>query len=150
VNDTPSDSDPPETPKPAFRFKPTEFERANRPLGEPDKTPAIDVRDLYQHANAVSAASPQPARVENEVHAILRANLVQADEAGLNAVELTPQRASRRKREYWLLLVGGNLLIAALVFGLSRNVVVLVFAGSGMIFYSLALTWIMWMVMDDY
>ncbi len=43
-----------------------------------------------------------------------------------------------------------GLVFAGFVLVLAKNVVTLVCGGSGMIFYSLGLTWVMWFVMDDY
>jgi len=147
----PSEPTPPETPRREFRFKPTEFERTNRPVDEDDNQPAIDLRTLYRQANAASPpARPAEPPAENEVHEILRANLERAKEDGLDELILRPKRLSRRKQDYWLLLIGGNVLFAGLVLLMAKNIVSLVFGGSGMIFYSLALTWIMWFVMDDY
>lgn len=146
-----SEPNPPESPRREFRFKPTEFERSNRPLDEADDQPAIDLRTLYRQANSDGLpVTPSAPPEENEVHAILRANLERAKEDGLDELILRPKPMSRRKKDYWLMLIGGNLLLVALVVLMAKNVVSLVFGGSGMIFYSLALTWIMWFVMDDY
>lgn len=145
----------PEPPRREFRFKPAEFERDNPPVEGPNALPAFDVRELYEKANQPPGSPRNPSRApaapaENEVHEILRANLNQANEAGLNEVVLRPKRISRRKRDYWLMLIGGNLALVGLVLVLQKNVVTLVFGGSGIIFYSIGLTWIMWFVMDDY
>ena len=69
---------------------------------------------------------------------------------GENAIILPPRRPSRRKRDFWLLFIGGNLLAAATVGGLHKNVVTVVFGFSAMVFFSLGLIWVMWFVMDDY
>ena len=97
----------------------------------------------------ICSFAPEPPK-ENEVHEILRANLERANELGLNDVDLTPRPPSRRKTDYWTLLIVGNLGFAGLALLLSRNMVTLVFAGSGMVLFSLGVTWIMWFVMDNY
>ncbi|MEO6874681.1 MAG: hypothetical protein ABI222_07655 [Opitutaceae bacterium] len=143
--------EPEATPR-TFRFKPTEFERANTPSDNtPGNTP-IDVKQHFRRAAAPKspAAGLTQAKAENEVHAMLRANLAKAEAKGLNAVRAQPRRTSRRTRDYWLLLIGGNLLVIGLLCVMSKNVMTLAFGFSAMVFCSLALTWIMWGVLDDY
>ena len=142
----------PVAPRREFRFKPTEFERTNRPLDGMDDTPAVDVRILHRQANLASGspAPPPAAPAENDVHAILRANLAQATEDGLNDVILQPKRTSRRKQDYWLMFGAGNLGFASMLIFLGHDLMVSVCVGAGVIVYSLGLTWIMWFVMDDY
>ncbi len=142
----------PEAPRREFRFKSAEFERTNRPLDEDDHLPAIDARTIARQAHSMGdppPVAPEPPK-ENEVHEILRANLERANELGLNDVDLTPRPPSRRKVDYWTLMIVGNLGFAGLALLLSRNVVTLVFAGSGMVLFSLGVTWILWFVMDNY
>ncbi len=142
----------PEAPRRTFRFKPTEFERTNRPLDGTDDTTAIDARIVNRQANLTPAdlRAPKAPVADNEVHAILRSNVAHANEDALNATLLRERPPSRRKRDYWTLLIGCNLLIAGFVMLIDRSIGTLVFAGAGMILLSVALTWIMWFVMDDY
>ena len=118
--------DPEDPPRKIYTTKPREFERVNAPPGSTaGKTAAHDI------------------------HAILQQNRAQEKKAGLNEVELRPVR-SRRKREYWQLL-----LLGSAVFGLAgwagrNNVFVLVSAGSGLVIFGIGLTWVMWIVMNDY
>jgi hypothetical protein len=142
----------PVAPRREFRFKPTEFERANRPLDGLDDTPAVDVRILHRQASQASGspAIPPAASAENDVHAILRANLAQANEDGCNDVILRPKRPSRRKQDYWLMFGAGNLGFSSLLVFLGHDLLVAVCVGAGVVLYSLGLTWIMWFVMDDY
>ena len=88
----------------------------------------------------------------NDVHAILRANLDHANQAGFNDITLKEKRMSRRNREYWTLLILGDAFIAILVPALHLGLtsVGALFCGAGIIFYSICLTWIMRFVMDDY
>ena len=142
----------PEAPRREFQFKPTEFERTEPPPGTPTHAQPVDLRQIYRAANAPATPPPStpPVQAENDVHAILRANLAANDAKGLNAVTLEKRRVSRRKRDYWTLLT-----LVILVFGgamyLSRGAPIpLMFAFSGLIFCCVALTWIMWGIMDDY
>ena len=146
-NEEPAGPPEPEPPPRDFHFKPTEFETANRPTDETAADAPPDVRALNRLAGP--PVSSAPTHTENEVHAILRANLARAQARGEHEVVPT-HRISRRRRDYWLLLTGGNALIVGLVLILPKNVMTVVFGFSGMIFVSLALTWIMWVVMDDY
>ena len=57
---------------------------------------------------------------------------------------------SRRKRDYWFLLVAGNLLVIAMTSLSGYNPASMIFCLGGLVLVSLGLTWIMWFVMDDY
>ena len=57
---------------------------------------------------------------------------------------------SRRKRDYWVLLVGGNLLVVGLVALVRFNPISVIYGFSAIVILSLSLTWVMWFVMDDY
>jgi hypothetical protein len=159
-----SDEAPP--PRKIYGFKPREFERANdAPHAPPPPVPSadpgiatdtsgrIDVRDLARLAAAKSAPLAQKNRAApaNEVHAMLNENLARANAAGLNQVALPPKRLSRRKRDYWLIMLAGNgglLTVFALFIGF--NLYSTMFALFGLTFFSCGVTWIMWHVMDDY
>jgi hypothetical protein len=151
-NEEPQGPPEPEPPRREFHFKPTEFEVTNRPVNATPADAPIDVRQLYRQGATPSPpthAGTKPAPAENDVHDILRANLARAQAKGQNEV-IPVRRVSRRKRDYWLLLIGGNLTVVGLVLLLQKNFVTLVFGFSAMILVSIALTWIMWFVMDDY
>ncbi len=78
------------------------------------------------------------------VHGILGENLAHSMPRE-KPLDLSKPR-SRRPRDYWLLLIMGNspLVIEALLPGIFS------FALIWSWFYSVLLTWIMWMVMSDY
>lgn len=151
-NEEPHGPPEPESPRREFQFKPTEFETTNRPADDTPGNASIDVQQIHRQATPPSSppVAPAPKPAENEVHAILRANLAQANAKGQNEVIPESRRPSRRKRDYWLLLVGGNLAVAGAVSLMHKNVVTLAFGFSAMVFCSLALTWVMWVVLDDY
>ena len=48
------------------------------------------------------------------------------------------------------MLVFGNLTIVALVLLTGRNVVSVIFGLAGVVILPVALTWVMWFVVDDY
>jgi hypothetical protein len=163
--------DDPTPPRKHYKFKTAEFASINevpthlslteaQPKPDPGIVPStkvrIDVRDLVRASLVKPAATPaappttaSTAR-RNEVHALLQDNLTRADAAGLNEVSPAPKPRGRRKRDYIVTLVAGNLGFAVLA-GLSGfNVVGTLFALGGMVLFSCATTWIMWFVMDDY
>ena len=187
------ESDPP---RKVYGFKPASFERVNAPRPgdeavtpsdrSPDTGPAaaaepnasrIDVRDLNRVAagDAPLLGVNAPVNRANEVHAMLRENLAVADAAGLN--ELAPMRGkrSRRWRDFWMLVIGTNTLIAVVYsvqifigfqtmclaaqmpaeFGnLVRfalgNPAAFILPCAGMVFFTLAWAWLLFGVMDDY
>ena len=163
--------DDPTPPRKHYKFKTAEFASINevptdlslteaQPKRDPGIVPTakvrIDVRDLVRASlvtpGASAAASPraQATPRPNEVHALLRDNLTHADAAGLNDVSPAAQPRGRRKRDYIVTLVVGNLVFAVLA-GLSGfNLVGTLFALGGMVLFSCAATWIMWFVVDDY
>lgn len=158
------DADPP---RKFYGFKAPEFDRLNPPPVAPppastDVSPdpgipaasaaPIDVKEIFRQA---SARDPEPLtrehRVEQtEVHGILRENLERANAAGLNRVDVS-KRPSRRKRDYWTLLILGNAIFitVALLSG-PGNPIMFVYAIAGIGAFSAGLTWIMWHIMDDY
>ncbi len=154
--------DEPDPPRKIYGFKPREFERANpTPAGSPaaDVPPPapdpgitaagegkIDVNDLIRSGAGAGRqlGSNAVANRANDVHAMLRENLARANAAGLNALAPQPKRKSKRKRDYFLLLAAGNMLLT-LGFVLQP-----IFAGAGFVLFNIGLAWIMWFVMDDY
>lgn len=120
-------SEPIPPPRPKLGFKPKEFERLNTaPPGEP----------------------PPPA---NDVFAIRR-ELREREKTGGGDLLRPPERParSRRRRDYWFLLAAGNLGFVVLAGLGSLNAVALVYTFSGIVLYTVGLTWVMWFVMDDY
>lgn len=159
-------SDEPEPPRKLYSLKPREFEAVNepRPNALPPATPtrdpgivpatdaAIDVRALARQATGKGPALKGAHSVNrtNEVHAMLQDIHARADAAGLNYLAPKAKRLSRRKRDYWLLMLFGNLaLVIVAIIGRS-NPFVLVSSLAGVGLVSVAITWIMWHVMDDY
>ncbi len=107
-----------------YQLGTAKFESVNHPTAGP---PAIDVQQM------------------------LMENVARANAAGLNELAPSPPRRSRRRRDYWLLMIGGNSLLG-LIAALSgpSSPFVFVFALAGMALLSAGLSWVMWFVMDDY
>ena len=127
-----------EATRPVYKLKQKEFERVE-PLAPPpaERNPALDARAKAGDPNDVFALRQQlRAREQNQ---------------GMDALKAAPPRKSRRKRDYWLLMILGNaffLSLPTLVF--RGNIVVALYSGAGIIFLSLGATWVMWFIMDDY
>jgi len=146
------DPDKPDPPPRTYGFKPKEFERLNAPSSA--SPPAPSAQDLARLAGPVRA-KPSPAAVApkpgdpNDVVALLERNRQVEQHHGGDRVAVRATR-SRRRRDFWLLLFGGNLGITALVLVLGPNAVTVLFGFAGLVMFTLGLTWIMWFVMGDY
>jgi hypothetical protein len=147
----PDESDPP---RKVYGFKEREFKRDNAPTSV--GAPAPTAKELAMISTASAPVTPRPAPAStpkaddpNDVYAVLRANRAVEDQAGLGDVEIRIIR-SRRKRDYWLVLIGGNLVILATLALSGLNPVSALFGLAGIILFSVSLTWIMWQVMDKY
>ena len=163
----PDEQDPP---RKFYQLKPREFERANpvtpgpppdTSAGAPDPGPGattsgapgpIDVRELVRQgaANAPLLSGNVTANRANEVHAMLAENAAHANAAGLNHVALPPKRRSKRKRDYWLLMIAGNGVLLTLVLLNRSNAVVFVSGIAGMGLFTAGFSWVMWQIMSDY
>ena len=147
----PDESDPP---RKVYGFKERAFQRDNAPSSA--EAPAPTAKEL---AMMSTTAAPVTGRSEttnapkpddpNDVYAVLRANRAVEDRAGLSDLEIREIK-SRRKRDYWLLLIGGNLAILGTVALSGFNPISAVFGLAGLVVFSLGLTWVMWQVMNKY
>lgn len=124
-----------ETPAPRkFTFKPKEFERVNLPRPE---------------TGADTPPAPPPAA--NDVVAIRQELRAREIAAGLDTLKPPDRpRSNLRRRDYWLLLVLGNGAIVGVAALVGFNIMTVVYAFSGVILYTIGLTWVMWGVMDRY
>lgn len=151
--------DDPDPPRQHYGFKEREFKRDNAPAGGA----APSAKDLAKLAGgpggkfaerpaaktAPPAAGPAKADDPNDVHATLLRNREAERRHNLDAIEIR-KVSSRRRREFWLILVGGNLSISLFVFVLGINPITVIFGLAGLIIFSLGLAWIMFQVMDRY
>jgi hypothetical protein len=117
---------------------------------EPDDPPrkhyGLKARQ-FEHLNAPDKAPEKS--TEHDVFAMLEQNRSVEKSLGKDRIEIV-KVTSRRKRDYWQVLIGGNLLIIGIVAIARFNPISLLFGFSGVIILTLSLTWVMWFVMDDY
>lgn len=141
--------DEPDPPRKVYGFKEREFARDNAPGGTPPPT----VQDLAKLAGVHHDPRPRSGAPKagdpNDVYKVLEQNRRVERQHNLDAIEIRKIR-TRRRRDYLLLLVGGNLFIAGFVLLLGVNFVTLMFGFGGVIVFSTGLTWIMWQVMGRY
>jgi hypothetical protein len=187
----PDDADPP---RKFYDLKPRDFERVNPPVpaermvqsvvppgAAPDPDAPIDVRDLIRQGAGTGKVLRTPAQAAatsnatNDVHVVLQENLARANAAGINDVAPPTRPYRRRKRDYLVLLIGGNLFIAGLysvemLFGFQvqcmaaqmpnefgnlirfalQNPASYAMGLVGMVFFTLCLSWLMYGVLDNY
>jgi hypothetical protein len=158
----PDEQDPP---RKFYGLKPTEFERLNKVPGEPmppDHRPdpgikqtekeRIDIRDILHvaaHGTPV-LGNNGPVNRDNEVHAVLRENHAVANAAGLNTLAPKKKKPSRRRRDYWLVMLPVNGFFAWWAFGPWANPVTFVYGLGGMAFFTAGFTWVMFLIVEDY
>jgi hypothetical protein len=117
--------EPTDPPRKHYGLKPREFDRLNAAGKAPEKS------------------------TEHDVFAMLQQNRAVEKQLGKDEIEIKEIK-SRRKRDYWLILIGGNLLIIGMVAVTRFNPISLMYGFSGIVILTLSLTWVMWFVMDDY
>lgn len=138
----------------------------------------IDVNELIRAATGdgrLLDGSNAAANRANDVHAILRENHAAAIAAGLNDLKPLPKRRSRRRRDYFILLAAGNgfmlgsflvesfigYQVQCLAAKMPELAVPMFFRflfqspafalpAALMLGFSVALTWLMFGVMNDY
>jgi predicted phage tail protein len=116
-----------------------------------DTTPPVDHRDLIAAANRgrstapgfyPPAASKSPTTVEE----VLKLNREREHQAGLDVLKPMPRVINRRRRDYWIVLIGGNLFFYFGLNAISGPAV----GGLMAFFYTIGITWVMYGVMDKY
>lgn len=70
--------------------------------------------------------------------------------ATCQAVPPQVKRASRRARDYWRLVIPVNGVLGLLIVIAPKTPVFYVPVGAAMLLLTLGITWVMWVVMDDY
>ena len=143
--------EPDDPPRKHYATKPREFERVNLPASAVPPMPTAQ-----ELARLAGAPAPTPrgaggpkAGDPNDVYALLQQNRTIEQKHGQHEVVIK-RTVSRRKRDYWLLVVPSNLLLAVLTWGGRGNPFILVCGLTGMVLVTLGITWIMWQVMNDY
>ena len=172
MNPSPSDSTPdPEGGEPSRKFyglKPRDYDTVN---GPPRAVPSDSVPTGPDPGIAAAASGPitvenlraaatgsqpllgsnAPVNRRNEVHGLLNLNRQRAQQAERDKIIISPPRPSRRKRDFWMLVVlvnGGCVGYTGLV--TRFDLAVMMFGLGAGLFLTVALTWIMWFVMDNY
>lgn len=151
--------DEPDPPRKVYGFKERDFKRDNAPTAASPPPPSV--KELAKMATAAApvasghkalpahATGKAKADDPNDVYAVLKQNRQAAAKHGLNDVEIKKIK-SRRKRDFWLIIVGGNLAIIGGVWLSGINVITVIFGLAGLILFSISVSWIMWQVMDRY
>lgn len=145
-------SDQPDPPRKIYSFKEAAFERVNEVSASAAPAGAIDVRELAQaaHPRGQGSAAKSAGSAENGVRAMLRANEVRAAAAGATVLKPQPKRRSRRKRDYWLVLVPVDAFFAVLALTARNDAMALACGTGGLALFTAGFTWVMWVVIDDY
>ncbi len=149
--------DEPDPPRKHYGFKEREFKRDNVSL--PGAERMLTAKELAVLATSkcrppsarppAPAARPASSEDPNNVYDALATNRRASEQHGLNQVEVK-HVPSRRKRDFWFVIVGGNLFIIGGVWLAGINPITVIFGLAGLIIFSLSVTWIMWQVMDRY
>jgi len=108
---------------PKFTLKPKAFDQVNVPASAPAPEPT-SVDQILDQNNRVAAQFEKPLEF--------------------------PPRPNQRRKDYWILMLGGNGLIALGILLLPRNILITAFGISAMVVFSLAVTWVLYSVMDRY
>lgn len=144
--------EPDEPPRKNYEFKEREFKRDN-PVSSKE-TPPPTAKELAMMAGPGARSSPPAANQAkpadpNDVYAMLKENRAAAQRDHLNEVVIKSVK-SRRKRDYWLMLVTANSALFLTAAVGRANAFVLGSALAGMVIISIGLTWVMWFIIDDY
>jgi len=145
----PDEADPP---RKNYGFKERDFKRDNalksaEPPMPTAKELAIMAGPVAKHGEAARGAAK--ADDPNDVYGVLQENRTVEKKHGLNEVEIKELK-NRRKRDFLILIIGGNLAILGAVALGGFNIVSVIFGLSGLIVFSLGTTWVMWQVMNKY
>jgi len=127
-----------------FQFKETEFERVNAAPG-----PRLEQREQIAAARRDPAkAGEPPPPAPNDVLDMVRETARTGAQYD-RPVDLTP-RPNRRRFDYWLGMIAVNGLLGGFIILSGHNLVVTLFASSGMVVFSAGFTWLMYGVLRRY
>lgn len=145
--------DEPDPPRKNYGFKEREFKRDSRRASSvPPMPTATDLAKLAGGPVVAGAPKSAPkAGDPNDVHAILAANRAVERKFGGDEVKPTTT-GSRKKRDYWLVFLSLDIVFGGIVaLGIKQaNPFFLVFGLTGMVIFGIAITWIMWQLVDRY
>jgi len=147
----------PDPPRKNYDFKEREFKRDN-PVGSA-VPPMPTTKELAMMAGpAAPKVPPGPATLNggvnreadpNDVYTLLRHNRAVEQRGGLDEVEIKRVR-SRRKRDFWVIVVPTDILLVWLTWVGRDNPVQFVVGLAGLVLVTVGLAWIMFQVMDRY
>lgn len=138
-----------------FKLRPKEFDALNQPArsAPADGAPT----DVHGHLRAAQRGTPtRPPHLsglpkpKNDVQKLMSEHAARFRGVRLDEVDLRPRRRSKRKQDYWIVLIPVNAVLALIAFGPWGNPMTLAFGLGAMIIFTLGLTWVMWFIMDDY
>ncbi len=136
--------DVPDPPRKVYQLKPW----AGSPVHRGPDDGSLPAEPETTHASPPTSRSPEAA---NDVRSLLQANHARASSDGLNEVAPMAPRRCRRQRDYWLMMLGGNLVLGVIALSAGPGMPMpFISALAGMAILSGGLTWVMWFVMDDY
>jgi hypothetical protein len=147
--------DEPDPPPKVYGFKDRAFKRDNAPASaSPPPPSAKEHAILAGHVAPATRKIPPSGGVNraadpNDVYAVLQQNLAVERKIGIGEVEIRKVK-SRRKRDYWLLVVPSVLLLSVITWLGRGNPFVLVCGIAGIVVATLGITWIMFHIMEDY
>lgn len=145
--------EPDDPPPKSYGFKERAFQRDNAPASAGPPLPtAKELATMAGppiHQPGLSAAGSAKADDPNDVFVHLQRNRAIEKQAGADRMEIREIK-SRRQRDFWLLLIGGNLAIVVGVAFSGFNVISVIFGLAGLVIFSLGVSWVMWQVMDKY
>jgi hypothetical protein len=129
-----------------LQFKAKPFEEVNRP-----SDPRVDHHALIAAANRGRPAPPAgrplaAAQSGKEVEDILKLNREREKQAGLDQLKPAPPGPNRRRRDYLMLLIGGNLAIFLTLYAIGG----LALGGVVAAVFTLVITWALYSIMDKY
>jgi uncharacterized integral membrane protein len=142
--------EPDDPPPKTYGFKEREFKRDNAtgPAAAPPTAKELAMMAGPVVKSPKGATGPK-ADDPNDVYAAMQKNRAVEKKHGLDQMEIREVK-SRRKKDYWIMMIGGNIAIVATVLFAGPNVVSVLFGFAGVILFSVSATWIMWQVMDRY
>ena len=164
-------ADETDPPRKQYGFKEREFKRDNRRPGSLPPMPTVtDLAKIAASEKVGGAlhpddpaasgsttsghkAPPTQARASdpNDVHAVLAANREVENKFGGDKVKFTTT-GQRKKRDYWIVFLTAEIVFGGIVaLGVKQsNPFFLVFGLTGMVIFGVAITWIMWQLVDRY
>jgi hypothetical protein len=138
-------------PRKNYGFKDREFKRDNAVT--PGAVPMPTAKELAIMAGPAVPTPKGPtgpkAGDPNDVFTTLQENRAVETKAGGDLIEIREVK-SRRKRDYWLLILSSEALLGVITVQGRGNPMVFVCGLAAMVVVGVSITWIMWQVMDRY